>query len=387
MEDSVFHIASRHYPGADHSSIIHRKEAQSDTDSLRLDWFVSIVTAKSSEWANGRGNMAYAAFFCAANILEANIMTKFLPSPDALSDDDAARLRHSGLLDVKEFFLSDAGQKLVQAARVLDWNLNPEPDADQVWAALEVLFTMTPTMTVMVQKTYLTTAKLGAFSASVLEINALLADRDHWSRELRTQEQLHSPEVLHFMRDPWNDEALLSAISSGYVVQAPPVNAYDETAGFGFDAQPASSAARWPDDDEDILSSSLSFGQAGRRCFGSSSSSAGVKRPTDAGHGVFSAKRLSSKGCGSRGSKDPFVSADFSQTAISGKGNKALSPVKPIPASDDSDEFSADEVDVGTLLSVSWNISEYQQTAAMLQTIYDRAGDYKHASVKLLQDT
>eukprot|EP00973_Karenia_brevis_P019630 2691961-Karenia_brevis.AAC.1 len=69
------------------------------------------------------------------------------------------------------------------------------------------------------------------------------------------------------------------------------------------------------------------------------------------------------------------------------KGNKSLSSVKPIPASDDSDEFSADEMDVGTLLSVSWNISEYQHTSAVLQTIFDRAGDYKHASVKLLQDT
>eukprot|EP00973_Karenia_brevis_P084560 11735010-Karenia_brevis.AAC.1 len=86
-------------------------------------------------------------------------MTRYLPKKERIAEEDQERMERTGLLFLKEYFETEAWQKTLQAAKLLNWSHDGHRCEADIESALMQLFEEAPHLLKMTQKTFLFTAK------------------------------------------------------------------------------------------------------------------------------------------------------------------------------------------------------------------------------------
>ena len=201
------------YPGKDGQSFFRRNGSTGDSQTLTPKKIQQGLSHETSEWHNGR--LANATSFLAGNLRQLVAITNLSPTTPELTEDTQS-FKRTGIPQLASYFSTSDGKKLARAARYLDFNAAEERNEEDLAVALVHLFKEVPKLSAWCQRSALYSVKLLAASLQILEVVAVVEDRDGWAESLHVQRQKQNASVLNFMRSPDDDEALLQAIIGCY---------------------------------------------------------------------------------------------------------------------------------------------------------------------------
>ena len=166
------------------------------------------MTHLNNEWFNGR--FAHAMSFLCQNIREADDILARMQPPESTG------LKAVGLYPLAAFFKSKKGADFKEAAMKLNFYNEGDHDEESIREGAKIIFTHLRKLEKDMRRTAVSSAKLLAFAVQGLETLAALEFREMWVDGLHTQANYHNEEVMHFVRSPKDDAALLDAIVSTY---------------------------------------------------------------------------------------------------------------------------------------------------------------------------
>ena len=204
------------------SILNHTNRSTSDAEVLTIEHISLGLTFLNSEPYNGR--LAHWVSFLAGNHeAAATLVHELVPTEGELTEAGRDKFRKTGLFTMAKFYRSQEGETFLQAARILNLKNEGEDRAPDVLdKVLKDFFSILPKFERSCQNIILFCSKLLATAGGTLEALAAVSNRDRMADQLTQQSPQHTPEVKQFCRQPHDDQHLVNAIVSRYMLELQP---------------------------------------------------------------------------------------------------------------------------------------------------------------------